>query len=151
MGRLFFQRPGGNNFLATKATGKPQFPPIRSGHPCRNAMGATNQQSMGIQHTQTVLVERAHDLRPDTGCQGFITFFQPNLRTAEERFLPIRIKLSKPNPEKRPLSVGVMQEVGITTIIRASSAGKCQLLSHSVVFTLESIVDVFQFPGQDIR
>ncbi len=75
MGWLFFKRLGGNNFLTTKAAGKPQLLPIRSGHPCRNAMGATNQQSMGIQHTQTVLVERAHDLWPDTGRQGFMHIF----------------------------------------------------------------------------
>jgi hypothetical protein len=114
-------------------------------------MGSANQQPMLIKDAPAIVVQWTHDLRPRANGQGLAALFKPCARPCEKLILPICIKLPEANPQKCPLGVCVMEEIGIAAIIRASIAGKVQFPSYPVIFVLEPLVDFPQSRAQNIR
>src|SRR5665648_16693 len=103
--------------LTTKTTWKIKPAAIRPLHGGRNPVGPADHETMGIEETTAVFVQRTHDLGAFIAGQGLLAGINIQAAALQDLLLLGFGKLTKSQPQIPPFHKGMMLEVGIATAV----------------------------------
>jgi hypothetical protein len=97
-----------------------------------------------VENTEPLNVQRAHHLRTSPPLFFSPALVKPALGPLANRLLVFDRQRTKTFKEIGPLAIGVVQEIGVTAVVRTPLTGKIQHLRNPLVLPLQSFINFFQ-------
>ncbi len=129
----FRRKSGADNLLAAETAGKTKVLSVRTGEGRRDTMCPADHQPVGIQPAKPLIVKRAHKLRPLAPGKQKTALLHIVFGPLHDAVQSGIVKGSDPLPQIGPFTVGVMEEIGITAIVRTSLTGQSDILRDLIV------------------
>ena len=104
-------------------------------------METADKKAMFVEATESVVIERAHDLGSLTTTQDLLALQYIFLGALFKLLTFFRRQCSQPLPKLGPLCICMVEEIAVAAIIKTAYTAKTKLFSHRIILLSYFLVD----------